>query len=224
MYRVLTHCAIIGSLLPTLLFAGEGRCELITFAFTGTVTSVSVDRDYQGFDFPDVGDPFSGRYTFDSNAPDTANSPEHGGFGTVLPKRAVGIRIGEFQFEGRASVIGTHEDLYSAGDGIPSIELTSHAAVAELLDHNNFSLVIIKENLFVDPNVLPLTPPSLAGADEASLRMELDDRNDLRPFPEVSIVGTLESLRVVPEPSGMLITLIALMLSQQNRKRPTQSP
>jgi hypothetical protein len=139
MTYILRLRALLASSLLTLPIAGTAHCDLITFGFTGKVTSVSVDPDYQGFNFPDVDDPFAGSYTFDSNAPDTVGSPDQGGFTTVLPGSALRVRAGDFQFEGRAITIGTSQNYYEVGDYIPSIELTSHPALAQLLDHNNFS-------------------------------------------------------------------------------------
>jgi hypothetical protein len=202
----------------TLSFAATARCELITVEFSGTVTSVSVDRDYQSYDFPDIGDPFTGLYRFDSNAPDTAASPEAGGFTTSLSNTALGVSIGEFRFAGRAIAIGTFQNYYEVGDWLPSIELTSDPALAQLLERNQLALVIRRENLFQDPNILPLTPPSLVGADQASLAMHMDDRNDLRPGSEVTIVATLESLRIVPEPFGAVLFGIGLLLLLPIRK------
>ena len=114
----------------------EGRCELITFAFTGTVTNVDVfvPAEFQSHDFPDVGaDPFTGFYTFDSNAPDTASSSERGFFITVLPDAAVSVSIGPWRLEGPATAVQTLQDRYDAGDWslitpdlqIPNIQLTS---------------------------------------------------------------------------------------------------
>ena len=55
--------AIIASSLLTLPLAGETRAELITFEFSGTVTEVRADTwrpQLQGYDFPDIGDLFTG--------------------------------------------------------------------------------------------------------------------------------------------------------------------
>lgn len=222
MNRVRPLSVMLGSFLLIVPFVPAARCELITFAFKGTVTSVSVSPEYQSVDFPDVGDPFTGFYAFDSDAPDTANSPDVGGFTTILLNTALAVSIGEFRFEGQAITIGTFDNYYGVGDFIPSIELTSDPSLAQLLNHNNFSLVIAEDNLFSDPNVLPLTPPSLNGADETSLTMELDDSNDLFPFPEVRFVGMLESLTIVPEPASGMFAVIALISTLQIRIRITR--
>jgi len=214
----------LGFFLLTLSIPPEARSELITFAFTGTVTSVFVDPDYQSFDFPDVGDPFTGFYSFDSNAPDSDGSPERGVFTTVLSDRAVRVSIGPLRLEARSSGVVTYQDSYYAGnwitshiDGMPNIAVTSDPALGQLLGNNLFFLVVGRDNLISDPNVLPLTPPSLVGADEAGLILWLDDNDDFRPFPEVAIEAALETLRLVPEPSNTALMLITLIWILQSR-------
>jgi hypothetical protein len=201
--------------LLTLANASEVRSELITFEFSGTVTRVTVDGDYQIYDFPDVGDPFTGFYTFDSSIPDAENFPLGGLW--YNPNQRLMVSIGGFGFEGHASAILIFANYYEAADHIPSIDLTSNPSLAQILDNNNFSLVVRKENLVADPNVLPLSPPSLAGADQASLTVSLDDRDDARPFSEVLIIATLESLTIVPEPASLLLTAMAFIFSLQVR-------
>jgi hypothetical protein len=213
MIRILRLTAILGSLLLVLPFADMARCELITFEFTGTVTSVTVQNftGRQNFDFPDVGDPFTGFYTFDSNAPDTANSPEQGSYHTVLPGHAVVVSIGGFEFAGRASGIVTFQDYYGAHDWLPPIQLTSNPSLAQILDRHSFSLVITKEDLFPGP-ILPLTPPSLAGTELRYLVMRMDSRFNSNEVPYVTINASLDSLTVVPEPLGSVLFGIGILL------------
>jgi hypothetical protein len=196
------------------------RSELITFEFTGTVTSVSIQNGFglQNFDFPDVGDSFTGFYTFDSNAQDTADSPGQGSFKTLLPSRAIVTMIGDFEFEGRANVIVATRDQYAVGDHIPSIELTSNPALAQILSHHNFSLAVGDEDLFEDPNVLPVTPPSLIGT-QHGLYLSMDSQFNHGDWPLVEIYGSLDSLAVIPEPRRSILVLIAIgiLLVWRNR-------
>jgi hypothetical protein len=220
--RPLSVHLVAPAILWTLLLTAESRGELITFQFSGTVTGISIDDfrpELQGIDFPDVGDPFRGFYTFDSTAQDTASSSEQGSFRTVLPHWALMVSIGDFRFEGRASGILTFQNHYEVGDFIPSIELTSDPALAETLDRNNFSLVVRKENLFADPNILPLTPPSLEGAFQRYLVMQMDNRNNVSPFPWVRMVATLDSLTLVPEPASLLLLVFVAVFSIEIRRR-----
>lgn len=203
-----------GPFLGIFLVAGNyvtAACaELITFQFSGTVTSVTVRKSsLQAFAFPNVGDRFAGFYTFDSNS--FRNSPNGTSGVTILPDRAVGVTIGGFEFEGAAIVIGISQNSYTVSDWIPLIELTSNPALAAILDRNRFELVVRKQNLFPDPNTLPLTPPSLVGAEARSLVMYMDSRFNTLPAPYVTIVAGLDSLTVVPEPSTLLLMGITLI-------------
>jgi hypothetical protein len=220
---------LVGPLVLIPLCAVDGRAELVTVKFAGTVTGVSVQNQpqLQGIDFPDVGDLFTGYYRFDSAAPDTANSPGQGSFHTVLSDKALVASIGDFEFNGLANVIVTSQIHYVVGDWIPSIELTSDPALAQILDHNNFSLVVRKDNLYLDPNELPSTPPSLDGALEHYLVMWMDSRNNPGPAPWVSIRASLDSLALVPEPLNLLpfgIASIWLLPIRRKRKGHSVEP
>jgi hypothetical protein len=209
--------AWFASALFSLWLPGHARGELVTFKFTGTVTSVSVDPRLQSYDFPDVGDPFTGYYRFDSAAQDTDESPDEGNFSTVLPYIAVAVSIGEFEFQGRSTSISTYPGLYSVGDHLPKIELTSNLELAQILNRNHFNLVIDKDNLILDPNMLPLSPPSLDGA-QSYLRMVMD-RSPNPGAPFVFIDATLDSLTAVPEPSSLLLLTIASTWLLRFRRR-----
>ena len=156
---------LLASTLLSLLLASASHAELITVRFEGTVIRVFVQNrpQLQGFDFPDVGDPFTGFYKFDSTALDTANSPEQGSFQTVLSESALKVSIGDFRFEGAASGIVAFRDLYGVDDWIPGIELISDPTLAQILNLRDFSLTVTGQSLFSNPNILPLAPPSLAG-------------------------------------------------------------
>jgi hypothetical protein len=135
------------------LIAVDVCAELVTFKFTGTVTSVSVNPLFQSYDFPDVGDSFNGSYTFDSRAPDTESSQNGGLWHNVIPHKPLEISIGDYYFRGPASTILTAHDYYSVGDWIPSIELTSNPALGQALRKNNFLLVVQKDDLFWTPTL-----------------------------------------------------------------------
>jgi hypothetical protein len=204
--------AWFASALVSLWFPGYARGELVTVKFSGTVTSVSVHPLFQSYDFPDVGDSFTGYYRFDSTTQDSASLSDRGSFRTSSSQPAIGVTIGDFQFEGTANQILTFQNQYSVADYIPSIELTSHPELAQILGRKNFTLTVKKENLYSDPNILPLSPPSLDQALERFLRMAMS-----RPLPgpgeDVIIQASLDSLTVVPEPSTLPLSGGALALS-----------
>jgi hypothetical protein len=189
-----------------LLTSGDVRGELVTFRFEGKVSHVAIDiPEYESplsINWPEVGTPFSGFYSFESAATDGAGSAEQGAYYTVLKDAvAVDVRVGELNLQSSASFVATYASIYQAGDWIPSLELVSHPDDAKILLHNNFQLSIRKDGLLPGP-ILPLTPPSLDGADEARLSLWLDGGFSARPWPYVSIEATLDSLELASPMSG----------------------
>jgi hypothetical protein len=216
--------ALLASSSLLLVFAANAHGELITVRFAGTVTGVSVQNrpELQGFDFPQVGDPFVGFYRFESTAQDTAASPSQGSFHTTLQENAVVASIGNLHFEGVSTSIVTFQDQYEVGDHLPKIELTSDPVLGQLLNVNHFSLVVEKDNLYSDPNLLPLSPPSLDGVLQSYLRMISYNINDppgpLQPW--VTIVASLDYLAIVPEPATpLLFGFACIFLPMLRRKR-----
>ncbi|MEX2093027.1 MAG: PEP-CTERM sorting domain-containing protein [Pirellulales bacterium] len=223
MNRDLRLSALVGAILLALPFAAEARGELITFKFDGTVTSVSVSVQSQhqldGVDFPNVGDPFTGFYRFDSTAQDIVPQSDEGVFVTTLSDTAIGVQIGDFQFEGPDSVVSAFQNGYGVGH-LESLKLTSNPAVAQILPVNRFNLSVGKDNLFLDPNTLPLSPPSLDGAFQRKLFLGMDPPEGFTPpFHWVLIVASLDSLAVVPEPSSLLLFGFALVSLLKIRSR-----
>ena len=137
----------------------------------------------------------------------------------MLSGGALRTTIGEFRFDGAAVSISTYQDIYEAVDWIPSIELISDPTLAEILGRNNFSLVITRENLISEPNIVPLTPPSLFGAEQAYLQMTMDSGSNTSPVPWVFFLASLDSLTIVPEPQSFVLCATALALSRRRRKQ-----
>jgi hypothetical protein len=180
------------------LCARDVRGQLITFQFEGTVSDVLIDiPDYwepPNIQWPAIGTPFTGFYTFDASAKDTAGSAEQGAYHLVIDDiSAVDVSVGELHLQGASSVIATYASIYEAGDWIPHIELVSHPEGATLFNRTNFQLTIEKDGLLPGP-ILPLAPPPIVGAERASLSLWLDNGLNTRPWPYVSIAGTLNSL------------------------------
>jgi hypothetical protein len=177
------------------------RGQFITFRFDGRVTDVLVEiPDYwetPNIDWPDVGTPFTGFYTFDPTAPDTAGSAEQGAYHVVLDDvPAVDVSVGDLRLQGASTSVATYASIYEAGDWIPRIELVSHPEEATLFNRNSFQLSIRKDGLLPGP-ILPLAPPPVIGAESARLSLWLDNGLNTRPYPYVSIAATLDSLTAV---------------------------
>jgi len=195
-----------GVLALVLVNAESARGELVTFRFEGTVTDVLVDIPAcwgtPTVDWPDAGTPFTGYYTFDSTARDTAAALEQGAYHTVLENAvAVDVSVGELNLQGLSTFVATYSSIYEAGDWIPSLELVSHPEDADIFTRNNFQLSIRKDGLLPGP-ILPLTPPSIDGAEYAVLRLGLDSGYNTRPWPYVWIEATLDSLELVSQMAG----------------------
>jgi hypothetical protein len=195
--RIATVSVIALMIAPDL----ELRGELVTFRFDGRVTDVQVDiPDYWGkpnIQWPAVGTPFTGVYTFDGSVPDTAGSAEQGVYHLVVDDiSAVDVSVGELRLQGASSFVATYASFYEAGDWIPRIELVSHPEGATLFNRSNFQLSIEKDGLLPDP-ILPLAPPPIIGSERATLLLWLDNGLNTRPWPYVSIAGALDSLTAV---------------------------
>ncbi|MEX2093029.1 MAG: hypothetical protein WD971_10155 [Pirellulales bacterium] len=219
--RPLPNCFLMGVFLMVLTFTAEAHCELITVRFSGTLTTVFVHfPQLQGFDFPEIGDRLSGFYKFDSTAQDVQPHSDQGLFITSVSDTAVSVRIEDFQFEGATSVIGTYQNVYLVGAMQP-FELTSNPALAEILEdigYNRFSLLVEKDNLYSNPNMLPLSPPTLDGA----LRLEVAIVLGVEvppPLIGATMFASLDSLTVVPEPSGFVLLGLAFTLLLKIRPR-----
>ena len=106
------------------------------------------------------------------------------------------VSVGDLRLQGTSSAVATYASIYEAGDWIPSIELVSHPEGATLFNQNNFQLSIRKDGLLPGP-ILPLAPPPIVGAENATLSLWLDNGINTRPWPYVSIVATLDSLTAV---------------------------
>ena len=195
--RIATVSVLVLMITPDL----ELRGQLVTFRFEGRVTDVNVDiPDYwesPNIDWPNVGTPFTGFYSFDPTAPDTAGSAAQGAYHVVLDDLpAVDVSVGDLHLQGASSFVATYASIYEAGDWIPRIELVSHPEGATLFNRSNFQLSIRKDGLLPGP-ILPLAPPPIIGAESATLSLWLDNGLNTRPWPYVSIAATLDSLTAV---------------------------
>ncbi len=194
------HIAAV-SVLTLVLAPVPLRGQLITFRFEGRVTDVYVDiPDYLGtpnIDWPDLGTPFTGFYTFDPTAPDTAGSAEQGAYHVVLDDLpAVDVSVGDLRLQGTSSAVATYASIYEAGDWIPSIELVSHPEGATLFNRQQLSIVHPKRWLATRPYSAP-RPASYCRPESATLSLWIDSGLNTRPWPYVSIAATLDSLTAV---------------------------
>ena len=83
---------------------------------------------------------------------------------------ALRVLIGNLWLEALSYPIGITQNSYGLG-GL--IEFTSSPPLPAAIYRTFFGLGVTKDNLFSDPNVLPLSPPSLDGASEPQMHMTL---------------------------------------------------
>jgi hypothetical protein len=208
------YCSLVALCLFGFAFTTEGRCEVITIRFSGTVTSILARPEFRGIDFPEVGDSFTGFYRFESTAPDIWPSTEIG----LFEVKSLNARIGNLQVEGwdnteqLYNTIATFRDSYFVHS--EPLEIPSHPELAaQIRGINFFSLTVSKNDLFADPNTLPLFPPLLNSELQRHLVLELGNKAVPGPpgITDARIVATLDSLTRVPEPSSLPLLGLAWM-------------
>jgi hypothetical protein len=214
---------LLASSLVWLGLSCTSKADLITVRFGGTVNAVRVihrvDRpELREIDFPEIGDLFTGYYTFDSSLHDLAPEANHGLWYNVLSENAISVTIGEFAFRGNGLAISTSADYYSVSDWIPSLELISDQPLPPSRYAFNFSLNVFRDGLFSDPNILPNIPPSLDSA-MGGLSLSMRDSLDLSPASPLAISVSLDYLTIVPEPSCMYLVMVSGVLLLPHRGR-----
>ncbi len=207
--------------------AGRAGAEPITFEFAGTVDSVFDGLGALGGSVQ-VGTPFTGSYTFDSEIPNTAPPVDEGEAGLYhheAPPSGVQIQIGSFVFRSVPSspdfdIIVNNNIGFSGAD---EYGFASHNNEAEgLLPTPALGLDIdwLAQALFTAPfdSVdLPTVPPDLGLLGGGLLTIVGDCLICAYPGSFFRIEGTLTSLRLASDPVPLLpprapLALAALLL------------
>ena len=190
----------------------------ITFAFRGTVTEVQAQPGAHRtpeVDWPEVGSTFAGTYVYDPGAWDHANGPIH-------------VSIGDFHWSSSNSMHTVMDTLpgvgapnaYGVGDGIPGMAITSPPELASAFDRWNFGIALVGDLGFLSSYSPPRTPPNLSAARVKQFTLTGDTSLNTTPVPVVRFTGPLESLTLVPEPTGagVLCAAAPLLLSRRRRQ------
>jgi hypothetical protein len=216
MNRNLALKAMLASLI-VLGVAQPVQANLLTFAFSGTVTGASVDNvfpDPSPFPQPpDFGTPFHGTYSFDPAATnDIPGDPTSGSYAS--PGGVFTLDLGGLAFSftgvniGVMHVPGTF-DFYSAlhyEDPTVTNTPTGVGLYVSMFDWSASSLV---------DNSQPLTPPSLVGFDTTNAFYFTDTINGV----QVDIGGAIDTLTQVPEPPLPIVVALAAALAAGRRRR-----
>ena len=184
------------------VLAGAGY---VTFAFRGTVNSVTNPRDgippgSSPVDWPAPGTTFEGTYTFDPANPGFHDSNSTAVSYTTYPNAPVAVTIGDFRWTSGRSAVAVFDsprgfDEYRAGDA--SLQLANHPELAAFYDRWNFVLNVSGGGEIVSSAALPLVPPSLDRATDKTLTLTGDWSQNLSPWPIVVISASLDSLTLV---------------------------
>ncbi len=180
-------CLVIAMTIATI--GGEVHASIVIFKFQGEVLGLD---PLLASEFS-VGEEISGTYAFDSNATASVNGDFP--FSVVSFEGFVGdynfkmVGLGDISLNGGYSVIGSTE-----GNSVGVASPILHA-----LQFAGGSLPL---------GALPLTPPDLSQF--SSLLFTLDFLDPIA-FPPPRLVGRIDSLTIVPEPSHFLIGMLGLV-------------
>jgi hypothetical protein len=193
------------TLIAVLLFglASPAAASLITFRFTGTVTSVPVDEIGIGIDF---GTAIEGSYTFESTAADLIAGGSSASYQMAGPPYGLTVDIGGILFETSDSLAINLFDAFVDQYGVLacSSDLSCARALSiEIFLQNNSGSAL-------GSDLLPLTPPDLTSFAVRDFHLSTPDAS----LPQLQIDGTIERLVctagcVAPAPEPGVLVLVA---------------
>lgn len=171
----------------------------VTFYFGGVITEVDDPMNVL-MGRIEVGDPFSGSYTFDLSTPDLDPSPMFGLYDDAFTRMQ--LTVGDESFihpTDSFSIISINDlehgrDLYTAGAGVFLDQIALSFGI-QLSD---------PDRLLLESDLLLAVPPELGEADFR--RFGLSSSQLL----EVDVDGVLDYLSVVPEPTTGLLCVVVL--------------
>jgi hypothetical protein len=194
--------------------AKASHAALITFAFSGTVYSVSFNNGTPT-EFG-VGDTFSGTFTFNSNAIDSAPNVDSGTYiGAVV---STSLNVDSYNASGN----GPGDILISnlATDDTYRVGVSNLAGSTVLgLDLRSFNLSLNGPASILTSDALPLTPPNPAAFTYAK-SLNLTFFNDARTVFG-SVYASVDSFTLVsvPEPSSLLMAGMGILIIGRRRRR-----
>ena len=197
--------ALAALALACALSAAAADAAPLTFAYTGTVTSVAaLDPENPFPTEPDFGTPFSGTFTFDSAAADAVpGDPATGVYASTGGSFGLTLELGGLTFGYGGVTVSVTDGYDSFGFGGDEYLFGFAAGASTLIS----ARITDFAGTMFSGDALPLTPPSLSGRFSTFLFSDIVDGN------QVELAGSLTSLTAVatvPEPSTLLLLFAAL--------------
>lgn len=200
---------------------GPAQADLITFNFSGHVTSVF--DNYNELDGSvAVGTPFSGQYTFDSAWPHSDTDPNYRNYSPVSPTGVgMSVSVGNYHTQ---SVSTADQDFFISvadnwsGEDCYDVNSMKNVPTGSLNDPYMFFSLEDYSQTALSSLALPLTPPDLS-AWTSNIFWLWNNEN------EIHIEGSLETLTMegapVPVPGTLVLLLSGLAgLGLYRRLRP----
>jgi hypothetical protein len=193
--------ALIAFLLAGAL--SPAAAAVITFSFTGTVTSVPVDEIGTGIDF---GTAIEGSYTFESTAADLIAGGSSASYQMAGPPYGLTVDIGGILFETSDSLAINLFDAFVDQYGVLACSTDLSCAGALSIE------IFLQDNSgsALGSDLLPLTPPDLTSFAVRDFHLSTPDAS----LPQLQIDGTIETLVctagcVVPAPEPGVLLLVS---------------
>ena len=189
-------CASVFSFITT-----ASHATLITFGFTGTVSSISDVTNALGGSV-DVGTVFSGQYNFESTTAGTC-TPNIicTSYFPAVTSATVTIGGNKFDRSGMNSTIVVADGAMIASSSGSVVQADIYQVVIPLFTEFAFSITLVdSSNTAFNDMTLPLVPPDIAKFDPMPNQFEIHEQV---PSGTIGIAGIITSIYSVPVPAAV---------------------
>lgn len=227
--RFLTE-SLIGTTAVALVLvsAGSVSADMVTFAYTGTVTSVNADAGSPSTFGATLNNTFntsqllSGTYSFDSEAVDTninVGNPDLATYALVAFNFNIGGFNGGTGSNNWIQIINAHAGVPYFGDLYAPTMVNSSGDTIEGIAPHRFGIDLrdtVSKTALSD-DLLPLSPPELSLFTSTTWELRFDELNtsggseasDYRHTAK----GEITSITVVPEPTATILCVTGLLMA-----------
>ena len=187
-------CASVFSFITT-----ASHATLITFGFTGTVSSIRDVTNALGGSV-DVGTVFSGQYNFESTTAGTS-SPIGTNYFPAVTSATVTIGGNKFDRSGPNSTITVADGAMFTSSSGSVVQADIYQVVIPLFTEFAFSITLVdSSNTAFNDMTLPLVPPDIAKFDPMPHQFEIHEQV---PSGTIYIAGIITSIYSVPVPAAV---------------------